>query len=388
MKISYILNSPLPTTKAHGLQVMKMCEAFIKNDIECELIIPKRSVDPTIGKADSFEFYGVKKTFCITRLYSLDLIYWQQVPVIGKFFFWIQQASFGLAVRKYLTGQTGVVVYSRDPFSLYFLRHSSFPLFWEAHAFPAKIGGSLYKIILARIDGLVVITQKLADYFSKYYQQTILVAHDAVDIEEFNLTISQAEARRQLSLPINQGLALYVGNLYRWKGSKTLLECVDYLDPSVTLVIVGGTEDNIRRARALVSAKQLTRVMFIPFVSHHQIPSYLKAADVLLLTGNDQDARALYYTSPLKLFEYMASNRPIVAQNLPAIAEILDSQCAFLVNPGNARQLAEGIKQVLSNPVTSAKLAENAFKKVQSSSWLARAENVHQYLSQQAVTEA
>lgn len=383
MKISYILNSPLPTTKAHGLQVMKMCEAFTKNNVECELIIPQRKVDSTINVSDSFEFYGIKKKFKLTKLYSWNLIYWQQIPVIGKFFFWIQQVSFGLAVRKYLAGQTDAVIYSRDPFSLYFLHHSSLPLFWEAHTFPTKIDGPLYKTILARIDGLVVITQKLADYFSEYYHQPILVAHDAVDIEEFNIAISRTEARQQLSLPIDKKLALYVGNIYEWKGSKTLLECVDYLDSDITLIVVGGTEDNVERAKALVSAEQLAKIMIIPFVSHQQIPSYLKAADVLLLTGNDKDARALYYTSPLKLFEYMASGRPIVAQNLPAIAEILNSQCAFLVDPGSACQLAGGIRQALSNAAVSALIAGNAYKKVQANSWTARAGGICQYLSQQ-----
>lgn len=382
MKICYVLNSPLPTTKAHGLQVASMCEAFVVDNIDCELIVPYRRADPTIEETDIARFYGLKKEFPITKLRSLDLIYWQWIPIIGKIFFWLQQISFGLSVRRYLASQPDSVVYSRDPFVLYLLRNTKSPLFFEAHHFPSNAGGLLYRTILSRINGLIVITQKLADRFSAYYNGPILVAHDAVDVEKFDIGISKEEARRRLSLPLDKKLAVYVGHIYGWKGARTLLECVNYLDSETKLVIVGGTEDDITRAREFVSAEHLKRITIIPHVPHHQVPEYLKAADVLLLTGNNEDPRALYYTSPMKMFEYMASGRPIVAQDLPSFREILNEQCAIIVSSEDAQKLTDGIKLVLSDQAVGDMIAHNAFEKVKSLTWESRARAIYGYIQE------
>jgi glycosyltransferase involved in cell wall biosynthesis len=83
-----------------------------------------------------------------------------------------------------------------------------------------------------------------------------------------------------------------------------------------------------------------------------------------------------YYMSPLKLFEYMASKRPIVASDLPSIREILNEQNSVLVEPDNPEKLAEGIKRILADNNFAEKISNQAFQDVQQYTWQKRVEQI------------
>ena len=83
MKLIYFANVRIPTKKAHGLQIMKMVEAFALSGLEIELIIPWRF---SKTKGDPFDYYQVKRIFKIKKLPSLDLI------PLSK---WLSPFSFG-----------------------------------------------------------------------------------------------------------------------------------------------------------------------------------------------------------------------------------------------------------------------------------------------------
>ena len=72
----------------------------------------------------------------------------------------------------------------------------------------------------------------------------------------------------------------------------------------------------------------------------------------MLVLPNPASAISSRFTSPLKLFEYMAAGRPIVASDLPALREVLTPDAdAVLVAPGNAGALAAGIRRVVTDPI-------------------------------------
>ncbi len=81
------------------------------------------------------------------------------------------------------------------------------------------------------------------------------------------------------------------------------------------------------------------------------IPAYQAAADVLVIPDTVTKASA----SPLKLFEYAAMARPIVASDLPALREILPADSVRYVAPGHAGALADGIQWVAEHPVEAAR---------------------------------
>lgn len=109
-----------------------------------------------------------------------------------------------------------------------------------------------------------------------------------------------------------------------------------------------------------------------------ELPANQAAADVLVLPNTGTDETSVRFTSPLKLFTYMASGRPIVASDLPSIREVLDEQSAYLVTPDDAQALARGITRALSD--TGGRSAR-AFQLVQRYSWDERARGILAALS-------
>ncbi len=379
MKLFYVANNQLPTTKAHGLQIMKMCEAFARQGVDCTLIVPERSLDPQIATDDPFAFYGVEPLFPILRLVSLDLIRWQSIPGIGTFLFWLQQHSFARNLRAYLLGSDGIV-YSRDPFALAALKGTTCRLYWEAHNVPRNLTGAWYGRILRRLDGLVVITRGLEKAFTRTYRGPMLIAPDATDVTEFQTSLSKAEARRRLDLPQDASIAMYVGHLYPWKGVQALVRALSDLDTTYRVVIVGGTADDRTALEAATPPDCRSRLIMRPYVPHPEVAGYLAAADCLVLTGNQDDPMAREYTSPLKLFEYMASRRPIVAQALPSFREVLTSDVAVMVEPASSQALAQGIQTACRDTELSQRMVDAAFSAVHEHTWEKRAEQIRRFI--------
>ena len=130
-------------------------------------------------------------------------------------------------------------------------------------------------------------------------------------------------------------------------------------------------------ARALARAMNLANVVFAGHVAPERVPLYQAAADVLVLPNTAQATISREHTSPLKLFEYMAAGRPIVASDLPSLREVLrHGDNAWLVQPDDPAALAQGIQHLLAEPTLAARLAAQAQEEVQAYTWEQRAERI------------
>ena len=110
---------------------------------------------------------------------------------------------------------------------------------------------------------------------------------------------------------------------------------------------------------------------------YSEIPLYLKAADCLVITGTAKDERSFRFTSPLKLFEYMASARPIVASDTESIREVLEhKKNAWLVRPDDEKAMADGIMFILNTPDSADNFAKQARFDVENYTWGKRAEKI------------
>jgi glycosyltransferase involved in cell wall biosynthesis len=196
---------------------------------------------------------------------------------------------------------------------------------------------------------------------------------DAVDLERFQALPPASEARAQLGLTHEGSLVVYCGHFYPAKGVPCLVDAGRLL-PKATLLLVGGWPEDIERMRA--EARGCETIHFTGFVANERVPLHLAAADVLVLP-NSARTREAHTTSPLKLFEYMAARRPIVATRIPAFEGLLRHGAnAWLVAPDSPEALAGGIERVLAAPSLAAEIAEQAWRDVQKFTWKRRAAEI------------
>ena len=111
----YIANVRLPTEKAHGLQIVKTCEALADTGVKLKLLAPNRK---NFIKGDPFNFYNIRDNFTIEKLFCIDFL---SFPVFKKFSFWLESLTFYLSVKKYISKNKFGVYYTRDFLLAYFL---------------------------------------------------------------------------------------------------------------------------------------------------------------------------------------------------------------------------------------------------------------------------
>lgn len=387
MKIFYIATSVIPAGKANSYQVMKMCEAFVRLGIDVELVVPMR-FGGVAEKRDPFEYYGVSEKFRIKKIFSLDLIPYEKY--IGHIGFWIQNITFSFLALIYLFFKKADIIYSRDRFTLLFLCLFKKNLAYEVHSLPPKF--RFYERFLYRkVKFIIAITSQMEKILVKESiigENKILITPDAVDLEIFNkVHKSKDELRHELNLPQDKKLVSYVGSLYtkgKEKGIGDMLRALKILtenEKNLTMMFVGGNEQEIAGYRKEAEQMQLKdeNLIFIKRVPFIEVPKYEKASDILIIPFPQQKHYA-YYASPLKLFEYMASNRPIIASDLPSIREILNESNSILVEPDNPEAMAIGIKKALNDSVLSEKISNQAFQDVQKYTWDNRAKKILDFI--------
>jgi glycosyltransferase involved in cell wall biosynthesis/2-polyprenyl-3-methyl-5-hydroxy-6-metoxy-1,4-benzoquinol methylase len=162
--------------------------------------------------------------------------------------------------------------------------------------------------------------------------------------------------RRELGLPAER-LIVYTGNFDRRQGVETLVDampCVLMRFPESVLLLVGGEPEQVERlgGRAIRSGVD-GAIRLAGKRPVDEMPEFMAMASVLV------SPRLEPYVTPLKIYAYMASGRPIVATDLPTHTEVLDLNSAILVPP-SAEGLAEGIVRAFNEPARSARLGVRA----------------------------
>jgi glycosyltransferase involved in cell wall biosynthesis len=383
MKILYIANIRIPTEMAHGLQIMKMCEAFVKQGAELELIVPMRFGISEIAKKDPFEYYKVDRIFKIKKIFCFDLTPLNKY--LGPISFLIQALSFAFFASIYVLfqftrrrGGQADVIYSRDRFSLMPLVLFRKNIVIEIH----QMHRSLFKFILHKVKKIIVITNSLKSALIKkgINENKIIVASDGIDLKDFDISETKEECRKKLGLPQNKKLILYAGHLYKWKGVETLALASKFLNEDILIVIVGGIKWYLSDFKKFIKKNNLKNVLVLGHKDYSQIPFYLKSADCVVLTGTNNSETSKQYTSPMKMFEYIASKNPIVASDLPSFKEVLNDENSILVGSDNPEAMAIGINKAINDLALSKQISEQAYKDVQQYTWDNRAKKILEFI--------
>lgn len=365
MNILYIANIRLPTEKAHGIQIMKMCEAFARVGHTVKLVVPTRH---NHIKETPFKYYGVDSVFAIKTLPIPDFVH------IGKIGFLVSLFTFSIFTTLTKSFWSTDIVYSRDALVLFCYLLLGRKIIYEAHTKPSLVA----RFVAHRVHKIVVISKALrAEYIAiGIDKKDVIVATDAVDTSLFSISQSRFSLRKELSVPTSTKIVMYTGHLYARKGAEVLVNTAIHF-PYIQFYFVGGTADDI--ARFNLEWKDRTNIHIVGHVLPTEVPKYLRLADILVIPNSNKSKDSSVFTSPMKLFEYMASGTPIVASDVQSIREILTNEDATFFTPDDTHALAEAIKAVFSDEKTAQEKAKNALQKAKKYTWDKRAK----YLTKQ-----
>jgi glycosyltransferase involved in cell wall biosynthesis len=218
---------------------------------------------------------------------------------------------------------------------------------------------ALERLMIARSRVVIVICPSLEDTVRTIAPEarTVLI-ENAPGSSEAEATAEQAAVvRRSLDLDHGAPMVLYTGTFEAYQGLDLLFQAMAIVHashPAARLVLAGGKPDQIARAREGVRAAGIDRVtMFVGERPAEEIPAYLLAADVLV------SPRSRGTNTPLKIYQYLRSGRPIVATRLLTHTQVLDDSTAFLTGV-TAREFADGIRAVLTDPERAGEIGTQA----------------------------
>ncbi len=385
-KIVYIVNARIPTEKAHGYQICKMCEEFANTGIKVKLLVPIRE-NPI--KKSAFSFYGLERNFEIKYIKSFDFIEYK--PKIGRICFYLQSLWFfiKLIFKKF---DKQAVIYTRAPEIAWLFKLRKFKVCYECHDWFSEKRKKIFLFFLRKCNFIITTNNYIKQEFIKnnFNNKKVLVAPNGIDLKVFDLKISKTDAVKKLNIRkdikeklLNNKVLVYTGSFKtkrKEKGIKEILKALKILkQKNIYFLAIGGEDRDIRYYKKIArDLNVIKKTYFFARKDQKKLALFQKGADILLMPF-PLKAHYEYFMTPIKMFEYMASKRPIIASDLPSIREILHENKpdlktnAILVRPGNAKSLAKAIDFALKNPDFCAKISKQAYKDVQKYTWEKRA---------------
>ena len=377
MRLLYLADIRFPLERANGIQTFETCRALAARGHEVTLLVRPDTSRPA---RDPWFFYGAERVpgFTIDRIAS--------VPES------MRRACYVTTALGRVIARSADVVFTRDlglaSLALGVPRSRRPALVYEAHGYAPAVSQELPRLLgtsarpsprkLARLarrerrvwrraEGYVTLTSAhRGELVARFGPRDAAVVPDGTRLPR---------VRRFEPPPAGPPTVGYAGHLYPWKGVDVLIEAIARR-PDLRGLVVGGQpgERDLARLQALAHARGVAdRVEFTGWRPPQDVAALLARCHALALP-NVRSTISERYTSPLKLFDYLAAGRPIVASDLPAIREVLTDQVnGLLVEPGRADVLADALGRVLDDRALAERLSRKAFDDADRYSWDARA---------------
>jgi glycosyltransferase involved in cell wall biosynthesis len=369
-RVFYVGSPELFSKGASAIHIMKMCQAMGRLGVNVRLIMPAYR-----STGEMYQYYGVESNFRIVRFPYFGNPSLRNIVhgVLSAIYARVKRKEFDLVI-------TRNVVFASLAVNLF-----GIPVVYDAHH-PLVFGARNLFNSFKKSKHLVRFSTNSRGLAEIYLRaglppEKLVVAHNGVDLERYMSVPGHERARAELGLPSNKKIVCYAGNIYEGRGIEYLIEIAPRIK-DILFLIVGGLEKDVVRYRKLAHEKHVHNFKLTSYVPHHIVPIYLSASDLLVMPYTSRmtikgGTWAQEFTSPIKLFEYMASGRPILATSLPSVSEILqDGVNAVLVEPDSAQAILDGIQKILGDPALAGRISERALSDVKAYSWEERAKKL------------
>jgi glycosyltransferase involved in cell wall biosynthesis len=347
MKLLYIHHKDICKNTANNIQVINMCYAFSEhNNTSVTLLIPSfytkeitiRKIENQLGckinfKIEFYKYYNFKKINLST---FISLIVFK----IKHF-------------RKY--SKKHDTVFTRHILTYLCLRNKENKYIYEVHnnmLFDRRLLNYIAKKLLSRskyLDNLKLIC--ISENLKKYWEsnsniKNIISIHDGFNSIHFSNKIALIDAKKTLELDESKKHISYIGSLYFDREIETIIDTAKEIN-ECEFIIVGGPEINVNFYKEYALKNNVSNIKFVGPIDHSKIPTYMFASDILLALWSKK-VLTINYCSPLKLFEYMASGRTIIAHDFITIKEVINEKNGYLIDRNDKNALTKEIKSLLN----------------------------------------
>lgn len=359
MKLIYFSNSVLFSKKANCIQVMKMCEAFSNNFDEVTLYAysEEKSIEGV------HEFYGVQNNFSIK-------LYQYKKSTVNRV---VNSVSTLLKLSKKNKNET--TIYCREIFSAFFASIFRYKNVYEIHNLPPRKAQFLVNYIFKSKTNIlnITISNSLKNKLEELYnpKNLIYAFHDGASIVNKNFT-NPPEFYDKSNFNIG-----YVGHLYKGRGIELIIELAKKL-PDFSFQIVGGEKSDLDRLKN----SSPKNVFYHGFVAPKDTSKYRFFSDILLmpykkgLASEGSSADSSSWMSPMKLFEYMSSLKPIISTDLTVLREVLNDENSILV-PYDVVYWEKAILKIFNDKQFGRLIATNSYNDLISKfTWEKRSNNI------------
>lgn len=349
MNIAYCTNVRLPSERAHGHQIAQVCDALITLGHNVTLFAPRRC-NPI--QENYHHYYDAHQDLHVQYLRSFD--HNACVIPLGVLGMWVSNVLLQRQLKTVLQKSNFDLLYTRTIALLPGLLSTNIPTVLELHSLP-KSRKQAFVRQCNQCKLVVCLTSPMRDELLQWGVDTekVIVEGDAMSPTLFADKIRADVWRYSCSIPNGAPIVGYTGQLHSMglsKGVEVLLEALTHIAECHAL-IAGGPDTVAQKMMKSMPSSLRERVHFLGVLPHQDIPSVLRACDVLVYPA-PKSSHPFYQrdTSPLKLFEYMAAGRPIVCADIPPVRDTVNESHVTFFDPGDVQGLAHAIRQLLQNP--------------------------------------
>jgi len=360
----YVAEFSLPNNTAYTIHVVKMLNALNEKLGTCELIIPY--------KDNKYNYNNLKKNFFLRKKKFLIKSIFQKKYRLT----FLLRIIFAFKAALYIKKNQNIITRSiMTSFFLILLKKKHFlEIHHEFYGLSKFLFINLNNINSKYIIIIIFISKSLKNFYKNITKKGIVMP-DAVDKNFFK--------KKKIKNIIKS--IYYIGSFYKGRGIELIIEIAKILK-KINFFLYGLRNSEIGNFKNIPK-----NVKIFKFVEYSKVPRLLQKSDLLLIphslnyvgiSSNKKSIDIRKYTSPLKMFEYLASGTPLMASNLPVLKEILRNKYnSIIVKDNNPYNWANEIIKLQSNIKLKKIISENAIKTANKNTWNIRAKKILKYFN-------